>query len=76
MAADDTVGVFHATSHGKASLLNHAKKGVIKVYNQYRYDKEKQMALESWERKLNSIVTGAASGKVVSIQTGKKTAKQ
>jgi len=41
-----------------------------------RYDKEKQMALESWERKLNSIVTGAASGKIVSIQTGKKTAKQ
>ena len=41
------------------AILNHAKQGVIKVYNQYRYDKEKQTALESWARKLESIVTGA-----------------
>jgi len=39
------------------AVLNHAKQGVIKVYNQYRYDKEKQLALESWERKLLSIIT-------------------
>lgn len=43
------------------AVLNHAKQGVIKVYNQYRYDKEKQAALETWERKLNSIITGAES---------------
>jgi integrase len=43
------------------AVLNHAKQGVIKVYNQYRYDKEKQIALDSWARKLSSIVTGAAS---------------
>jgi integrase len=49
------------------AILNHAKKGVIKVYNQYRYDKEKQMALESWERKLNSIITGTAN-KVIPIR--------
>ena len=40
------------------AILNHAKQGIIKVYNQYRYDKEKQAALESWARKLESIVTG------------------
>ncbi len=54
------------------AILNHVKQGVIKVYNQYRYDKEKQAALESWERKLKSIVVGKAPGKVVSIQAGRK----
>jgi integrase len=34
------------------AVLNHAKQGIIKVYNQYRYDREKQKALEAWERKL------------------------
>lgn len=52
------------------AIQNHAKQGIIKVYNQYKYEKEKQMALESWERKLNSIITGGKSN-VVSIQTGK-----
>ena len=55
------------------AVLNHAKQGVIKVYNQYRYDKEKQTALESWERKLKSITTGAVSN-VVSINSGRKKA--
>jgi integrase len=54
------------------AVLNHAKQGVIKVYNQYRYDKEKQMALEAWERKLNSIIIGA-KGKIISISTKKPT---
>lgn len=40
------------------AVLNHAKQGVIKVYNQYRYDREKQQALETWERKIRSITTG------------------
>jgi hypothetical protein len=50
------------------AIMNHAKQGVIKVYNQYRYDKEKRSALESWDRKLRSIITGAAAGKVVSFR--------
>jgi integrase len=54
------------------AVLNHKKQGVIKVYNQYRYDKEKQQALETWERKLNSILTSTQS-KVVSIQSARKT---
>jgi integrase len=53
------------------AVLNHAKQGVIKVYNQYRYDKEKQMALKAWERKLKSIIEGKESGKVISIGSKK-----
>lgn len=50
------------------ALLNHVKQGVIKVYNQYRYDKEKQAALESWARRLNSITTGSKAGNVVQMR--------
>lgn len=50
------------------AVLNHAKQGVIKVYNQYRYDKEKQAALETWGRKLRSIITGEATGKMISLR--------
>ena len=53
------------------AILNHAKQGIIKVYNQYRYDKEKQAALESWARKLQSIVSGKAAGTVISITTAR-----
>lgn len=53
------------------AVLNHAKQGVIKVYNQYRYDREKQQALETWERKLNGILTGERAN-VVSIRSRKK----
>jgi integrase len=57
------------------AVLNHAKQGVIKVYNQYRYDKEKQMALEKWERKLLSIVTESQKkDNVVNIHVGKRKA--
>jgi len=37
------------------------RKGIIATYNLNRYDKEKQQALEAWERKLNSIITATAS---------------
>jgi len=49
------------------AVLNHVKGGIIKVYNLYRYDLEKQLALETWERKLRSILTGEA-GKVIPMQ--------
>jgi len=39
------------------AVLNHVKVGVIKVYNQYRYDSEKQKALEAWELKLREITS-------------------
>jgi hypothetical protein len=46
--------------------------GVIKVYNQYRYDKEKQAALENWERKLKSIIGETQANNVVSINSARK----
>ena len=41
------------------------------VYNQNRYDREKQGALESWERKFQAIITGKGKDNVVSIGTAK-----
>jgi integrase len=49
------------------AILNHAKQGVIKVYNQFKYDAQKQLALESWARKLVSITTGIESN-VISLR--------
>lgn len=39
------------------AVTNHKKQGVVRIYNRYKYDKEKQQALEAWEQKLVSIVT-------------------
>ncbi|TLM66283.1 MAG: DUF4102 domain-containing protein [Deltaproteobacteria bacterium] len=54
------------------AVLNHVKQGVIKVYNTYRYDKEKQAALEGWERKLRAIVSNTKTDNVVSINKRRK----
>lgn len=43
------------------AVLAHLKKGIIKVYNRYSYDHEKQAALEAWERELMAMVTEDAS---------------
>lgn len=51
-------------------VLNHLPTGVIRHYNHFKYDREKQQALESWSRKLKSIVAGKGSGKVLSIRGG------
>lgn len=40
------------------AVLNHVKKGVIRTYNLHRYDREKQLALEAWERKLKTMISG------------------
>jgi integrase len=50
------------------AVLNHAKQGVIKVYNQFKYDKQKQQALESWARKLTAITTGSEGAKVLPMR--------
>ncbi len=49
------------------SVLNHTKQGIIRTYNLNKYDKEKQQALEAWERKLNSIINAIESAKVIPI---------
>lgn len=43
------------------AVLNQTKQGIIRTYNLNRYDKEKQMALEAWERMLRSIISGKES---------------
>lgn len=55
------------------AVLNHVKQGIIRTYNRHKYDKEKQLALETWERKLNSIITETKDTKdnVVSINSRK-----
>jgi integrase len=58
-------------------IQNHVarrQRGVTHIYVRYSYDKEKQAAMETWERKLKSITTGKPEGKVVSIQGRKKKA--
>lgn len=37
-------------------VLNHTRQGVTATYNRHRYDKEKQKAMEAWERKLATIL--------------------
>ena len=49
------------------AILNHAKQGVIKVYNQFKYDAQKRQALESWALKLAAITTGSEDAKVTPI---------
>lgn len=49
------------------AVLGHTKKGIVGIYNRYQYDKEKQMAMEAWERKLISIITGNELDNVIPI---------
>ena len=57
-------------------VLNHSRRGVTWTYNRYPYEKEIQAALESWERKLNSITKGKIAGNVVDIATVKVKARR
>jgi integrase len=49
------------------AVLAHLKKGEIRTYNKNKYDKEKQQAMEAWERKFLNIITGT-KGKVIPIK--------
>lgn len=55
------------------AVLAHLKKGEIRTYNKNKYDKEKQQAMQAWERKLISITTGKKSN-VISIEEAKNRA--
>lgn len=50
------------------SVLSHTLQGVEGTYNRYHYDKEKQAALQKWERKINSIIGRPETAKVVNIR--------
>ena len=41
-----------------SKILNHAESGVTAIYDRHSYDKEKRQALETWGRKVESIITG------------------
>ena len=38
-------------------ILNHKERGIIRVYNRYQFDKEKQQAWALWARKLSRILS-------------------
>ena len=48
-------------------ILNHVDRGVIAIYDRHGYDSEKRQALDAWDAKLRSIITGDAPVKVVAI---------
>ena len=49
-------------------VLGHKLQGLLAVYNQYPYDKEKRQALMAWERWLQSILElTSTAGKVISM---------
>jgi integrase len=37
------------------AILSHTKQGIIRVYNQFKYDAQKKAALEAWAQKLRNI---------------------
>ncbi len=49
------------------AVLNHKKKGIIKTYNKNKYDREKQKALETWGRKVKSIVSEVKTDNIIHI---------
>ena len=49
-----------------SKVMNHREGGVTKDYNQYEYDAEKKHALQTWEGKLTSILSGK-KGKIVPL---------
>jgi integrase len=51
-------------------VLNHAEQGVTAVYDRHGYDEEKRVALETWERKLLSILEPGEGAEVVPITAG------
>ncbi len=53
------------------ACLNHVKQGIIKTYNQNKYDAEKQAALEAWGRKLKQIIATEKADNVRSITMAK-----
>ena len=48
-----------------SKILNHVESGVTAVYDRHSYDREKRQALDSWGRKLKSMVEGAEPANVI-----------
>jgi integrase len=50
-------------------ILNHKEKGITAVYDRYGYDREKRKALDTWGRKVESIVTGSRVGNILLLKS-------
>ena len=64
----------HMTAFGISRLvvqkiLNHKESGITAVYDRYGYDREKRKALDTWGRKVESIVTGSRVGNVLLLKS-------
>ena len=57
-----------------SKILNHVESGVTAVYDRHGYDKEKQVAINSWANKLESILTGKQS-KVINLNRRNKSSR-
>ena len=57
-----------------SKLLNHVEGGprATMVYNRYAYDKEKRIALETWDRVLTAILEQKESARVVPFSSGQR----
>jgi len=53
-----------------SKILNHAEPHITAVYDRASYDKEKRQALETWGRKLQTIVEGAEPANVIQLVRG------
>jgi len=49
-------------------VLNHVDHSITSRYDLHEYDSEIQGALETWARKLDSIITGRSAGKVIELK--------
>jgi integrase len=49
-------------------VLNHTMGKLDEIYNQHDYDNEKQIALETLERKVNNIVSGSKKDNVIPLK--------
>ncbi len=50
-----------------SKILNHVEQGVTRVYDRHSYDREKRDALDAWGRRVDSVVSGAPSARVVAF---------
>ena len=63
----------HMTSMGitrlvVSKILNHAESGITAIYDRHSYDQEKRSAIDSWARKLQTIIKGRKTEKVVKLR--------
>ncbi|HEX9367978.1 MAG TPA: hypothetical protein VF921_15210 [Vicinamibacterales bacterium] len=57
-----------------SAVLNHVEGGAraTRIYDRYSYDAEKRMALETWARRLYSIVEKTERGAVLPFGTSSR----